>query len=71
MGAGLLVLLLALAIVTVLTKRKITLVKEELLVLLLQVSYKFSIVYHTNHIIKYLIVILCYTPVFLSLNTVT
>lgn len=52
MGAGLLVLLLALAIVTVLTKRKITLVKEELLVLLLQVLstvLSMYVVYSTHH----------------------
>ncbi|XP_013202143.1 GPI ethanolamine phosphate transferase 1 isoform X1 [Microtus ochrogaster] len=52
MGAGLLVLLLSLAIVTTLTKRKTTLAKEELLVLLLQMlSTMFSmyVVYSTHH----------------------
>lgn len=38
MGAGFLVLLLSLAVVTTLGKRNIKLVKGELLVLLLQVS---------------------------------
>lgn len=38
MGAGLLVLLLSLAVLATLVKRKLNLVKDELLVLLLQVS---------------------------------
>lgn len=52
MGAGLLVLLLSLALVTTLTKRKTTVAKEELLVLLLQMlSTVFSmyVVYSTHH----------------------
>ncbi|XP_040594040.1 GPI ethanolamine phosphate transferase 1 isoform X1 [Mesocricetus auratus] len=52
MGAGLLVLLLSLAIVTTLSKRKITLVKEELLVLLLQMLstvLSMYVVYSTHH----------------------
>nr|XP_048299816.1 GPI ethanolamine phosphate transferase 1 isoform X1 [Myodes glareolus] len=52
MGAGLLVLLLSLAIVTTLTKRKPPVAKEELLVLLLQMlSTMFSmyVVYNTHH----------------------
>ncbi|KAL1775147.1 GPI ethanolamine phosphate transferase 1 [Sigmodon hispidus] len=52
MGAGLLVLLLSLAIVTTLTKRKITSVKEELLVLLLQMlstALSMYVVYSTHH----------------------
>ncbi|XP_036058853.1 GPI ethanolamine phosphate transferase 1 isoform X1 [Onychomys torridus] len=51
-GAGLLVLLLSLAIVTTLMKRKITLVKEELLVLLLQMvstALSMYVVYSTHH----------------------
>ncbi|KAK7811917.1 hypothetical protein U0070_006970, partial [Myodes glareolus] len=58
MGAGLLVLLLSLAIVTTLTKRKPPVAKEELLVLLLQFAVCFQmlstmfsmyVVYNTHH----------------------
>ncbi|CAH7191214.1 Pign [Phodopus roborovskii] len=52
MGAGLLVLLLSLAIVTTLTRRKITLAKEELLVLPLQmlsIVLSMYVVYSTHH----------------------
>lgn len=52
MGAGLLVLLLSLAVLTTLLKRKITLVKEELLILLLQmlsIVLSMYVVYSTHH----------------------
>lgn len=52
MGAGLLVLLLSLAVLTTLLKRKITLVKEELLILLVQMLstvLSMYVVYSTHH----------------------
>ncbi|XP_076797819.1 GPI ethanolamine phosphate transferase 1 isoform X2 [Arvicanthis niloticus] len=52
MGAGLLVLLLSLAVLTTLVKRKTNLVKEELLVLLLQMLstvLSMYVVYSTHH----------------------
>lgn len=52
MGAGLLVLLLSLAVLTTLVKRKINLVKDELLVLLLQMLsavLSMYVVYSTHH----------------------
>ncbi|XP_055457346.1 GPI ethanolamine phosphate transferase 1 isoform X2 [Psammomys obesus] len=52
MGAGLLVLLLSLAVLTSLLKRKITLVKEELFILLLQmlsIVLSMYVVYSTHH----------------------
>ena len=52
MGAGFLVLLLSLFVVTSVIKRKDSFINEELVLYLLQVGYRFSVVWYIYDMLK-------------------